>query len=57
MIRKLNYENPDKTTINFQQTKEYAESLETPSKHDIWKQKYYTLEWTNEIKGSLNKEG
>lgn len=45
MIRKMNYENPDKLTINLEQAKEYYNSFESQSKHDIWKAKYDLLEW------------
>lgn len=56
MIRKLNYDNPEKATMNLHQTKEYFNSLETASKHDIWKAKYSLLEWANEVRQQTHKE-
>ena len=52
----MNFENPDKNTLSYQQAKEYAQSLETKPRHDIWKQKYQLLEWSSEIKRNVNRD-
>jgi hypothetical protein len=53
MIRRLNYKTPEKSTLNFEQAREYFNSFESTSKHEIWKAKNSLLNKAEEIKQTL----
>jgi len=54
MIRKMNYNFPDKETITKDQAKEYFLSFDSTSKHDLWKNKYSMMANAAEVRNKIN---